>query len=622
MKYHFSRRRFLMGTAALAGSMVLEACGNETVSAISDAVYRVVETNKVYYPPLLNGLRGDHDGSQTAAHSLVFTKKPLTLPKEVEEYYDLVVVGAGLSGLTAAYLYQKAKPDAKILILDNHDDFGGHAKRNEFIVDGKKLITYGGSESLDSPKTSFSKEVHALLKELGVDYTKFHHYFQQDLYAKKWGLERGTFFNKTAFGQDSVVAGDLDKLTGAAAAEVIARFPLPSEDKLALTMLYTSPRDYFAGKTQAQKDRLAERISYYDFLKNYAHMPEKALLYLQNLSSDYWGHAINAVSVAEALENGYPGLEKLGLSIEKEEKEPYIYHFPDGNASVARLLVRKLIPKVAAGSTMEDIVTAQFDYAQLDKPEHKIRIRLNSTALMMENNTEGVAVTYLKRGSEGMKKVQAKQCIFAGHSALAARIMPQMPEEQKKAMKTNVKIPMVYAKVAVKNSIVFQKLGVYFLYMPAAPYCLLQLDDPVNIGEYRHAVTPDEPVVLHVSRIATAFEGKTSRDMYRAGRAQLLSQDYASLERELREQLGALYALAGESFDDAVVSITLNRWAHGYSYEQGQLWDSDNTMQQTTARMQRRLGNIFMAGSDVGWMPYVQGAIDQAHRAVQEVLAS
>ncbi|QMT34315.1 FAD-dependent oxidoreductase [Conchiformibius steedae DSM 2580] len=610
MTVRFSRRRFLGAGAVLAGASFAASCTK----------YRPFDAaaQPPYYPPALLGLRGDHDGSQDGAHAVALSGKRFTLPEKASENYDLVVIGAGISGLTAAYLYRKAKPDAKVLVLDNHDDFGGHAKRNEFTVNGKTLITYGGSESLDSPKTTFSQNAHALLKELGVDYTKFHQYYQQDLYRKQWGLQKGIFFRNAAFGKDTVVAGELNEQ---AAAAMVARFPLPEADRHALTELYVRPKDYWQGKSRKQKQYLAEKTSYYSFLRDTVKLPEHAMRYLTNISSEYWGHAINAVSVAEAAENGYPGTQKLGLPLEKGEKEPYIYHFPDGNASIARLLVRKLIPAVAAGNSMEDIVTAKFDYAQLDMSEHPVRIRLNSTVLMAENRANGVDVAYLSHGSDALTRVRATHCIFAGHSTLAARILPQMPEAQQQAMKSNVKVPMVYAKIALKNARAFQKLGVYSLYAPDAPYCLIQLDDPVNIGTYRHAATPDEPIVLHAARIATAFEGNDARSMYRGGRARLAGQKLEDLEKELREQLRGLYQLAGESFDDAAVAITFNRWSHGYSYEQVGLWDNNDAASKTVAQMQRRLGNILMAGTDVAWKPYLQDAVEQAYRAVREALS-
>jgi spermidine dehydrogenase len=610
-----SRRHFLQGSAALTGSLLFSAC--------IDKPYRPAQPEnvaKTYYPPALTGLRGNHDGSQAGAHSAALQGKSYSLPGNASEHYDLVVIGGGLSGLTAAYLYRQKRPDAKVLILDNHDDFGGHAKRNEFNYNNRTFITYGGSESIDSPKTTYSKEALALLENLGVDYTKFEQYFAQDLYSKDWQLKKGAFFTAAAFGKAAVVPGLLE--AGEEEAEgIINQFPLSEAGKQALTQLYTGETDYLKGMKKRQRLEFAETTSYYDFLKDTVKLPADALDYLKDLSSEYWGHPINALSVTDALGEGYPGVQNLGLPEEDSEEEPYIYHFPDGNASVARLLVRKLIPGIAPGNTMEDIVLAKFDYKQLDLSDNPVRIRLNSTALLAENNNEGVAVAYLKHGSEGLVQVQAKKCIFAGHSTLAARIVPQMRTQQKEAELTGVKVPMLYAKMLMKNAQAFKKLGVYSLYAPESPYCLVQLDDPVNIGGYEAPKSPDEPIIVHAVRIATDFEGATARDKYRSGRRKLFAQQYDDLKNQLFTQMRELYSLAGENFDDTLVELTLNRWGHGYSYEQTTLWDSDAVTEKTTHAMQQPIGNIFMAGSDVGWMPYLQGAVDEAHRAVQEALA-
>lgn len=611
-----SRRQFLTASAALAGSTWLSGCTVATpkyreISNVAEVAKKIST-----YPPALLGLRGDHNGSQNFAHAVALRKQSYALTGKTEETYDLIVVGAGVSGLAAAHRYLKSFPKARVLILDNHDDFGGHAKRNEFTVNGKTLITYGGSESLDSPKTTFSKNAHQFLRDLGVDYTKFHQYFQQDLYNKKWGLSEGIHFNQAVFGKSVVVR---EAPNAQNARQVIAQFPMNDTDKQALINLYAHPQDYWKGKTAEQREKLANSTSYDDFLKNTVKLGDMPMKYLNNISSDYWGHAINAVSVMEAFAHGYPGLTKLKLQSEEEPHEPYIYHFPDGNASVARLIVRQLIPAAASGSTMEDIVTAKFDYDQLDKPEHNVRIRLNSTALRIENNNEGTAVVYLTKDDTQLHQVQAKHTIFAGHSTIAAHIVSGMPDDQKTAMASCVKVPMIYAKVAVKNALAWRKMGVSELYMPSAPYCLVQLDDPVNIGDYRHSDNPNDPIVLHIVRIATSTAGKEAREMYRNGRRILMTQDYAALEKELFDQMREVYATVGESFDDAVAGVILNRWAHGYAYEQVGLFDSDETTESTTAKMQKPVGNIHMANTDVAWMPYLQDAIDQGCRAAEEI---
>ena len=119
------------------------------------------------YPPALAGLRGQHEGSFEIAHALARDGRKFPIGSlAVEETYDLVVVGGGLSGLAAAWFYRRANPSARILILENHDDFGGHAKRNEFTLDGRRVIGYGGSQSLQSPNALFSPVAKGLVRDL------------------------------------------------------------------------------------------------------------------------------------------------------------------------------------------------------------------------------------------------------------------------------------------------------------------------------------------------------------------------------------------------------------------------------------------------------------------------
>ena len=161
------------------------------------------------YPPGLTGLRGQHDGSFEAAHTMPFEGERYRvggLP--VEEEYDCIVVGAGISGLAAAHYYRaRFGTDTRILVLDNHDEFGGHARRNEFRVGDRLLIGYGGSEALQSPETNFSPTVKALMRELGVEIERFRTFFDQQLYPGL-GLSRASFFDRERFGTDRLVTGD------------------------------------------------------------------------------------------------------------------------------------------------------------------------------------------------------------------------------------------------------------------------------------------------------------------------------------------------------------------------------------------------------------------------------
>ena len=336
------------------------------------------------YPPALTGLRGQHEGSFEIAHALA--REGRKFPSErlpVEETYDLVVVGGGISGLAAAWFYRRANPSARILILENHDDFGGHAKRNEFTLDGRRVIGYGGSQSLQSPSALFSPVAKGLIRDLGVDITRFETAFQRNLYPSL-GLSRGTFFNREAFGRDVLVTGDPGRVEGSArpngksVAEFVSGFPISEASKAQIIALYTSRNDPLAGKSAREKRNILKRTSYRDYLMDICGCSEEAANCFQGRPLGFFGLGSDAVPAAEARDLGYPGFAglKLQTSANSAWTEPYIYHFPDGNASIARLLVRSLIPGAAPGHTMDDVVPAAFDYAALDRSDQPVRIRL------------------------------------------------------------------------------------------------------------------------------------------------------------------------------------------------------------------------------------------------------
>src|SRR5262252_4567130 len=373
------------------------------------------------YPPALTGLRGQHVGAFEAAHTIVRTPAHDAAGRlEPEERYDLVVVGGGISGLAAAYFYRRARPQARILVLDNHDDFGGHAKRNEFTVDGRLIIGYGGSQSIDSPQTQWSEAANGLLGDLGVDVTRFETAFEQRLYASL-GLSRGLFLPREHFGRDVLVAGDPLTISGNATTralsnarpigEFVAELPIAEASRRQLLALFDATRDPLAGRGVDEKLKLLKHTSYRDYLIRICDCSEEVASCFQGRTHGFFGLGCDAVPAEDLREMGYPGFAGLGLPPSGGRGEPYIYHFPDGNASLARLLVRALIPGIAPGSTMEDVVLAPFDYGALDQSRNNVRIRLDSTCVDVRNAAGKVLVAYMRAGT--MHRIEASHGVLA-----------------------------------------------------------------------------------------------------------------------------------------------------------------------------------------------------------------
>ncbi|ETK22367.1 FAD/NAD(P)-binding protein [Pseudomonas sp. FH1] len=586
-----------------------------------------------YYPPALTGLRGSHAGSFEVAHQMGWEKKVFnTDALPITEDYDLVVVGGGLSGLSAAWFYREKHPKAKILILENHDDFGGHAKRNEFQAGGRMIIGYGGSEAFQSPNHLYSQEVNGLLKKLGVNIKRFETAFDRQFYPGL-GLSRGVFFDKENFGEDKLVTGDPtpmvaddiapDQLNARAISDFINDFPLPAADRQALIELHTAPKDYLPGKTAEEKADTLATTSYRDFLLKNVGLSEGAVKYFQSRTNDFMALSIDAVAAADAYSVGFPGFAGMNLAQISEEaaaemEEPYIYHFPDGNASVARLLVRSLIPGVAPGHTMDDIVLAAFDYAKLDQPKAAVRLRLNSTAVSVRNVGSSVHIGYSRGGQ--LAQVRGKRCILACYNMMIPYLLKDLPATQAQALSQNVKYPLVYTKVVIRNWQSFQKLGVHEIYAATQPYSRIKLDYPVSMGGYDHPRDPTQPIGLHMVYVPTSpNSGMNARDQARAGRGKLYGQTFEQLEAQLRDQLQRMLGPGGFNHETDILAITVNRWSHGYASFSNSLFDDADQSEAWMNLAKKPLGHVSIANSDAAWSAYAHAAIDEAYRAVGEV---
>lgn len=585
------------------------------------------------YPPARVGLRGNHPGAFEVAHGLVRGDR-FAVPAGLRagEHYDLVVVGAGISGLAAARFFQeRAGRDARILVLDNHDDFGGHARRNEFTVEGTRLISYGGSESLQSPRTLFSATVRRLLADLAVDMTVFEQAFDRQLYPSL-GLSRAVYFDRENFGRDALVNGDptpqvdddvpAGRRNARSFREFIGAFPLPESDRAALLALHEAPRDYLAGLSMAAQREYLRRTSYRDYLLDKVGLSPQAVKYFSSRSRDFMALGIDAVPAGALMALGYPGFGGLALPDARdtaaEMQEPYIYHFPDGNASVARLLVRRLVPGAAPGTHMQDIVLAPLDYARLDVPGNPVRIRLQSTAVGVRNRPDGVDVDYVQDGR--VRRVSAGHCVLACNHGMIPYLMPELPTPQRDALRACTKLPLVYSKVAVRNWEPFVILRVHEIYAPMAFSSRVKLDYPVNLGGYRTARRPEDPMVLHMVHVpAVAAPGTSARDQARLGQAALMAMPFADFEARIRDQLDRMLGEGGFRSGRDIRAITVNRWSHGYSWSFNSLCDADQDEEGIPALARQRAGRVTMANADAGWSPYAHAAIDQAWRAVREL---
>jgi spermidine dehydrogenase len=631
-----TRRDFLDGVAVGIGAASLLAGKAEGATAYA-------QDRPGYNPPTLTGMRGSHDGSYDYAHALrdgnVF--KNAGTPVNTQEAYDLVIVGGGISGLAAAYFYRARNASAKILILDNHDDFGGHAKRNEFRPGGRLLITNGGTLSIESP-FDYSKEARGLLSELGIEPVALEEKSEKITDRTIFqGLQNAVFFDKETFGTDRLVVGMPGGRRGAGAAagltwkEFLAKTPLSEQAQADIARLQEEHVDYMPGLSDAEKKDRLSRMSYKDFLLNVVKVHPDVIPFYQTRTHGLYGVGIDAVGALELWPNspGFQGMDlkpgpyrrlsftALGAHI---PKQPYEYHFPDGNATIARLLMRSLVKGAMPGSSAEDSILANTDYTRLDRSESQVRIRLGSTCLRARHvgdpaMAKEVEIVYGRE--KQLYSVRAKSAILGCWNMMIPFLCPELPAKQQEALHYGVKVPLVYTAVALRNWTAFKKLGMRGAQTPGMYHTTLNLELPTNIGEYRPEISPEQPILARMLR-TPCKPGLSARDQQRVGHADLLSTPFSTFERNIRDQFARVLGSGG--FDPArdIDAITVNRWPHGYAYEYNFLWDPEWPKGESPCEIgRRRFGRISIANSDAAAAAYTDQAIDQAYRAVQEQLA-
>ncbi|MFI6585601.1 NAD(P)-binding protein [Embleya sp. NPDC050493] len=635
MKRRISRRDFLDGvaiaaTAAAVPTVLAGSAAAAPAGPPSDTGPARPDGRPAGYPPALTGMRGSQDGSFEIAHALrdgTFWEKA-GRPIDTGEEFDLVVVGAGISGLSAAHFHLRdVDPHARILVLDPHDDFGGHARRNEFRVRGETLIGYGGSQSIEFPST-YPPEASRLLTDIGIDLDRFDDWFDKDFYRNHGTARRATFWAKEDWGRDHLVVGG----RGTSMAAQLADAPLDPAAKAPLAALFDAPRDYLAGLTHDRKIARLAGLSYGSYLTDVAGLTGDAYRYLRRLPAAGTGANSDQFSALDAAAQSYPGTSGLGLDFANGPwpglsktmnrfwgaQDPYIFHFPDGNATVARALVRRLIPSALPGRTIEDLVTSRCDYGQLDHGHPRRRIRLNSTVVRARHRpgNRRVDVAYVRNGR--LEQVTARSVVLACWNNLIPYIAPDFTPAQHAAGHQAVKYPLLYATVALRDWRAFQRLGANSIGFVDNYWNGASLDFPVSIGKYRFSRGPSEPILLHLDTGLTV-PGMSAQAGAKAARGRLMRTTFEDLERGIRDLLAR--ALGPSGFDPArdIAGLTVNRWAHGYARYYGLPFDAAFWPHGPTPAdiVGTPVGRITVATTDQAHHGFVDGAIETAYRAVR-----
>jgi len=617
MQRAITRRDFVQGAAVAAGAALqagaLGSSGLANASAaVSAGAHRMTIAD---YPPVKTGMRGSHPGAYEIAHALARDGAKFPEPKSTEEHYDLIVVGAGISGLAAAHYYQKRfGADSKILLLENHDDFGGHAKRNEFHQSGEMVLSMGGTHNLEW--WSFSKTVNAFMQEHGVD-CKGMRKQMEFAYGRDAPNSPAMWFDETTYGVNRLVTNF--NLSAKLTTEDIDKIPISDAGRDSLKRFYDSAPS-LEDWTEAEAEDLLSSISYPDFLRQYGGLTEDAVQLFDKEEHGSWGLEMRAISAAEAMWEGYPGAHLFGEDWSEDSFGYPVAMWPDGNASLVRLMVAKLVPQSAPNATAENVAMTQFDYSALDRENANVRLRLNSTVIGVDNIDQGVSVTYASSEGE-LKQVSARHSVLACYHSIIPHLCPAMSDTQKAALKYQVKVPMILTNVLLRNSQALDKLGVDAVSCPGRLHARLFLFKGLHTGGYRRSDTADEAVSLVFwGSVSPPEDAVDIRSQLRGSRQKLLELSFEDFEREVRTVLDGLLGPAGFDVAEDILAITVNRWPHGYAYEYMQLWDPEWESGEAPHEIARQpFGSITIANADAGASAYTHVAIDQAYRAVADL---
>ncbi len=606
-----TRRDFINGTLLLAGSSMLPlaASGQEAMAALSPS----------YYPPARTGLRGSHPGSDDHAHARAWAGRSDGGPStKLSEVYDLIVVGGGISGLTAAYFYQQQHgKDKKILILDNHDDFGGHAKRNEHTIDGALRLGHGGSQTIVDPGQA-DQIVLDLLRDIGVDLGRFETAYDLKFFDRN-DLRAVTYFNEAIFGEDKIVQHPycnypnyIEGLKGGRLAndEAAQQAPLSAKGKEQLLRVLNGGL-HTLQVPDAELENYIYSQAYFDYLKNTLGVDDPGVLRMARHSGLDWASVgMDAVSIGTAKACGALGFAPVTVF---DEDNPYIHHFPDGNAGVARALVNNLVPRVADGNNAEELVLAKFDYSELDKSSNVVRVRLNSTVVNVEHdgdpkNASDVFVNYIN-GNHSYQ-VKARNVVMACYNMIIPHIVSGLPEEQTAALKLQEKSPLQYTTVGLRNWRAMKEQGIGMAMSPGNMHQAVLMDFPVSMGGYEYTKSPDDPCVLQMISCPYGQVGTPMLEQFREARYRMLSLTFNDYEQEIRRHLSGMLDSELFDFDRDVASISVNRWAHGYTV---------GGPGESTRIGRQPFGRITIANCDSAPSADAKTAMMMAHRAVNEL---
>jgi spermidine dehydrogenase len=679
-----TRRDFLDGVAITAAGLAAAAAAPHLTGAEAAELARSRRSLPPgHYPPTDTGLIGHTDPvveqivridgrpNPDRVHSTKGGPGIRVPVRDTGEVYDCVIVGAGASGLAAAKFYQdRFGPDSKILVLDPLEDFGGHSHRNEFHIPGNGdvlILRNGGTVNLDSIGTwdqasgAFldvppNQPALDLLDFCDVDPDNFPSSTGPGI-PSSFGLRSMLLFPAADWGSDTLAQ---NKLSSETWESFLARTPYSQEARDAIVRIQEGTTDWIEQRngpmSPEQKLDLLTRITQKQYFMEYVGAPEEAIVQYQRNGHSLLGAGAQAISAADAwmlgqpgfdgvvlpdpvqvADNGFPGIGRTPQMGNQTDVDPTIL-WPDGNSSLLRLLVSKLIPGSfddvdGAPPNQENIVVANVDYSRLDRPSNNVRIRLRSLVFNVDpakHDRQFATVDYLVLGKRRGRRVRARHVIMACWNRVTAHIVEGLPKRQVENLCYARKVPLIYGRAGLNNWQAFADARISSV--SPRGNSLFWDTTSLRAGDQFGTVygptpnEPDKPASLSFQVVPTGHDRTPQLAAYEVGRQRLLEMSFEELEGALIDVLDRSVNASGGDFDPErdIHSLMVNRWNYGYAHELTSVWDPSlygPYADQPQVRGRAPFRNVAIANSDSQAFAYTHSAITEGKRAVDDLPA-
>ena len=546
--------------------------------------------------------------------------------KATGEHFDLVIVGAGFAGISAAYTYLKSQPDARILILENHAMFGGEARQNEFEVDGYRLWGPQGSNGAVWPLDGAKKigMYSDLWGELDLPTElEWQEANNSDLKIPK------DIYSPMHLTWEETDLGWFHEETGMAVNPWSNRFrDVPLDDKtkndLIWMELYRQPQE------REDWAQWLDSMTYKEFMKNEMGIDNEFIdEYLNPFAAAMGcGLGTDVISAYQAFNFIQPGVNQYGRQFGIGDPTDYVYlaSFPGGNTGILRHLVHRIIPDVFGDAeSLTEIISNPVNFAALDGAEQAVKMRLSSLVVNVHHegpaeSAEKVQITYLN--DEKMHRVTADRVVMAGQQHLNKRVVTDLPESYRAAMDEFKHSPMLTVNVALRNWKFMDNMGVasvrWFGDNMGGWFTSLRKQMILD-GEEPMPLDPEKPTVLTLYN-SFCTPGLPLHEQTVAARMQLFSLSYADVENEIRSQFTKMFGPGGFDADRDIAGITLNRQGHAYIVTPPGFFFGKDGNPPPSDVIRQPHGRIAFAHSELMGYQMWEGAAHEGERAAKQML--